>query len=138
MIVAGMKNGEMREGPFSSRILCSRSITSNPPMPLPIYTPVRSASSSLVDLEARSLEREFARRDGELNEAPHLLDFFFLDVERRVEVLHLARDAAIEAGGVEGGDGRDPVLALLDGFPDRFRADANRSQHADSSDYNSA
>ena len=90
------------------------------------------------DLEARGLEREFARRDGELNEAPHLLDFFFLDVERRIEVLHLARDAAIEAGGVEGGNRRDPVLALLDGFPDRFRADSNRSQHSDSSNYNSA
>ncbi len=36
MMVAGMKNGEMRPGPFSSRFLCSRSITSNPPMPLPI------------------------------------------------------------------------------------------------------
>jgi hypothetical protein len=35
-IVAGMKKGEMRDGPFSSRILCSRSITSNPPMPLPM------------------------------------------------------------------------------------------------------
>ena len=36
MMVAGMKNGEIRPGPFSSRILCSRSMTSNPPMPLPM------------------------------------------------------------------------------------------------------
>ena len=36
MMVAGMKNGEMRRGPCSSRILCSRSMTSNPPMPLPM------------------------------------------------------------------------------------------------------
>ena len=35
-IVAGMKNGEMRPGPPSSSFLCSRSITSNPPMPLPM------------------------------------------------------------------------------------------------------
>jgi hypothetical protein len=36
MMVAGMKNGEMRLGALSSRTLCSRSITSNPPMPLPM------------------------------------------------------------------------------------------------------
>ena len=36
MMVAGMKNGEMRRGPCSSRVWCSRSITSNPPMPLPM------------------------------------------------------------------------------------------------------
>ena len=36
MMVAGMKKGEMRVGPFSRRILCSRSMTSNPPIPLPI------------------------------------------------------------------------------------------------------
>ena len=35
-IVAGMKNGEIRRGPCSSRFLCSRSITSNPPIPLPM------------------------------------------------------------------------------------------------------
>ena len=32
----------------------------------------------------------------------------------------------------------DPVLARLDGFPDRLGADSNRSQQADSSNYNSA
>ncbi len=36
IMVAGMKNGEMRRGPCSSRVWCSRSITSNPPMPLPM------------------------------------------------------------------------------------------------------
>ena len=36
MIVAGMKNGEMRPGPRSSRFVCSRSMTSKPPMPLPM------------------------------------------------------------------------------------------------------
>ena len=36
IIVAGIKNGEMRLGPFSRRLRCSRSITSKPPIPLPI------------------------------------------------------------------------------------------------------
>ena len=35
-IVAGMKNGEMRRGPCSSSVWCSRSMTSNPPIPLPM------------------------------------------------------------------------------------------------------
>jgi len=36
IIVAGMKNGDMRSGPFSSSTRCSRSMTSNAPMPLPM------------------------------------------------------------------------------------------------------
>ena len=35
----------------------------------------------LAHLEAGARQRTFGRRDGELNEAPHLLDFFFLDVD---------------------------------------------------------
>jgi hypothetical protein len=36
MMVAGMKNGEMRLGPLLSRFSNSRSMTSKPPMPLPM------------------------------------------------------------------------------------------------------
>jgi len=41
----GGRNEERRyaAGPFSSRVLYSRSMTSNPPIPLPMYTPTRSA-----------------------------------------------------------------------------------------------
>ena len=81
-MVAGMKNGEMRPGPFSSSVLCSRSMTSNPPMPLPMYTPTRSAFCG-VHFEAGACKGEIRRRDGELDESPHLLDFFFLDVMER-------------------------------------------------------
>src|ERR1700733_3435257 len=42
-IVPGIKNGEILRGPPCSMALCSRSITSNPPMPDPIFTPTRSA-----------------------------------------------------------------------------------------------
>ena len=35
-MAAGMKNGEILRGPPSSRARCSRSMTSNPPMPEPM------------------------------------------------------------------------------------------------------
>src|SRR6185312_3256768 len=43
---AGIKKGDTLRGPPASRLLCSRSITSKPPMPLPMCTPTRGASSS--------------------------------------------------------------------------------------------
>ncbi|MND06507.1 hypothetical protein D3C83_279250 [compost metagenome] len=48
MMAAGIKNGEMRPGPPCSSFECSRSMTSNPPMPLPMYTPVASAISGVT------------------------------------------------------------------------------------------
>ena len=55
-------------------------------MPLPMYTPTCSAFSG-VHLQPGVLHGAFRGRDGELNEAPHLLDFFFLDVAGRIETL---------------------------------------------------
>src|ERR1700742_4925090 len=42
-MVPGIKNGEILRGPPCSMALCSRSITSKPPIPDPIFTPTRSA-----------------------------------------------------------------------------------------------
>ncbi len=36
MMAPGMKKGETLRGPPLSRLMCSRSITSNPPMPEPM------------------------------------------------------------------------------------------------------
>src|SRR6266481_957343 len=47
-IAAGMKNGEILRGPPFSRLMCSRSITSNPPIPDPICTPTRSEISGVT------------------------------------------------------------------------------------------
>ena len=55
MMAAGMKNGEMRRGPPSSRALCSRSIVVNPPMPDAMKTPVRVAVSGLTFSVASSI-----------------------------------------------------------------------------------
>src|ERR1700730_6880216 len=41
-MVPGIKNGEILRGRLSCMPLCSRSITSKPPMPDPIFTPTRS------------------------------------------------------------------------------------------------
>src|SRR5215471_17254920 len=54
--------------------------------------------------ESRVFEREFGRRDRELNKPPHLLDVFFLDIPGGVEVLYFAGDAATELRGFERGD----------------------------------
>src|ERR1019366_4090650 len=45
---AGIKKGEILRGPPSSSAVCSRSITSNPPMPEPICTPTFSAFSEVT------------------------------------------------------------------------------------------
>src|ERR1700678_1952790 len=44
-IVAVMKKGDTLFGPADINLLCSRSMTSKAPMPLPTYTPTCSASS---------------------------------------------------------------------------------------------
>src|SRR5688572_15554210 len=48
MIAERMKNGDTRSGPRSSRVRCSRSMTSNPPMPLPMTTPTREELTSSI------------------------------------------------------------------------------------------
>src|SRR5450759_4771440 len=48
MMAAGIKKGEILRGPPSRSALCSRSITSNPPMPEPICTPTFSAISGVT------------------------------------------------------------------------------------------
>src|SRR5215471_15952303 len=56
------------------------------------------------NLQAGIGKGEIRRRDGELDESPHLLDLFFLDVERGVEPLHLSSDAAGKRRSVKLGD----------------------------------
>src|SRR5271155_498511 len=47
-MVPGIKNGEILRGPPCSMARCSRSITSNPPIPEPMCTPTRSALEELI------------------------------------------------------------------------------------------
>ena len=48
MIVPGMKNGEMRRGPFFLSSSCIASMSGKPPMPEPKLTPMRSAFSGVT------------------------------------------------------------------------------------------
>src|SRR5471032_2287652 len=89
-------------------------------------------------LQTRTRQGELRRRDGELDEAPHLLDLFFLDVVGWVETLHFSRDPAGEGRWIELGDGRNPALAHADGLPGRFRAYAERRQQPDAGHYHSS
>src|SRR5882724_5594892 len=45
---AGIKKGEILRGPPARRAACSRSITSNPPTPDPMWTPTRVAFSGVT------------------------------------------------------------------------------------------
>ena len=78
------------------------------------------------------------RRDGELDEAPHLLDIFFLDVLPRIESLYFARDAARELGCVEFGDACDAALSAADRLPGVLRADAHWRDQTDTRYYHSS
>ena len=95
-MVAGMKNGEMRPRPVLQQGLV---------LALDHFESADAAADVDADalgvLRASTFSPELEsansrRRDGELDEAPHLLDFFFLDVLGRVEILHLAGDPAGE------------------------------------------
>ena len=78
------------------------------------------------DLEAGAFHRELGRGDGELDKARHLLDLFFLDPARRVEVLHFAGDPAIETGSVELRNRADAAVAFLHRAPCLFGAGPDR------------
>ena len=45
MMRPGMKNGEIRRGPFSCSMMALAAMPSTPPMPEPISTPVEFCSS---------------------------------------------------------------------------------------------
>ena len=76
MIAAGMKNGEMRPGPPCSSFECSRSITSNPPIPLATYTPVNSAMSGVIFSSAMRMAKSVAARASWMNRPIFLSSFF--------------------------------------------------------------
>jgi hypothetical protein len=63
------------------------------------------------DFQLGHLERFVGGGDGEVDEAAHLLHFFFLDELEGIEVADLGGDLAGEGGGVEGGDATDAALA---------------------------
>ena len=89
-------------------------------------------------LQAGALEGEIRRRDGELDEPPHLLDFFFFDIIGRVEALDFSGNPAGEGSRVELRDGADAGLSRADRLPGRFGSNAKRRQQTDARHYHSS
>src|SRR5271155_5721043 len=84
------------------------------------------------------LQGEVSRRHGELDEAPHFLDLFFLDVVPGVEAFHLARDAARKCGSVELGDRSNARLSGADQLPGHFCPYPERRHKTDAGHYHSS
>ena len=61
-------------------------------------------------IQAGSLHRLIRRRQGQVDEAAHLFQFFFLDELQRIEVLYFSGDLAGKLGSVELGDAGDAAL----------------------------
>ncbi len=89
-------------------------------------------------LELRHLHRFFRGGDGEVNEAAHLLDFFFLDELEGIEVADFGGDLAGESGGVEGGDAIDAAFAGEQGFPHCAGSMADGADQPDAGDDNAS
>ena len=73
-----------------------------------------------------------------MDEASHLLQFFFLDVVQRVEVPDLGGDLAGEVGGVETGDASDAALAGEHALPHFVGGIAHAADEAEAGDYDPA
>ena len=109
--------------------VCSRSMTSNPPMPEPIWTPTLFGVFRR-DLQAGHAHGFIRRSHREVDEAAHLLNFFFLDEVQRVEVLDFGGDAGTRAVEASNWVMRaDAALARQQLLPDLFScvADCDRS-----------
>jgi hypothetical protein len=79
-----------------------------------------------------------AGRDRQLDETPHLLDLFFLDELRGIEMFDLAGNLAVECRRVEGFNTRNTAAALEQRLPGLFRGVADRGQETNAGNYNSA
>ena len=69
--------------------------------------------------------------DGEVNEAAHLLHFFFLDELEGIEIADLGCDLAGESGGVESGNAINAALAREQRPPHGVGSIAHRADEAD-------
>ena len=133
-MVPGIKNGEILRGPPLIIARCSRSITSNPPIPEPMCTPTRSAFSGVI-CNPGMLHCFLRGGKSEMDEAPHFARFLFIDELQRIEVFDLSRERNGESRCVEAGDRSHSTLGRPADFPRsweqccRFRTSArSRSQ----------
>src|SRR5208282_2284954 len=86
------------------------------------------------DLEPGHLHRFVGGGDGEVDEAAHLLYFFFLDEVKGVKVADLGCDLAGKSGGVEPGNAADAAFAGEQGLPYCAGGMADGADQADAGD----
>ena len=87
-------------------------------MPEPIWTPTLLGDFGR-DLKLGHLHRFIGGGDGEVDEAAHLLHFFFLDEIEGIEVADFGGDLAVKSGSVEPGNAVDAALAGEQSLPHR-------------------
>src|SRR5580692_12232011 len=87
------------------------------------------------DLETRGFHGLVGRGQGQVDEPPHLLQFFFLDEIQRIEVLYFGCDLASELRGVEMSNPGDPAPAREQVSPNLFGGVAHPADQANASNY---
>ena len=77
------------------------------------------------------LDGKIRARQGHLNEAAHLLQFFFLDPPEGIEIFNLAANFAIKSCGVKKRNGADTALPGHEVGPTFLGSDAQRADQSD-------
>src|SRR5258708_30494552 len=90
------------------------------------------------DFQGGHLEGFIGGGEGQVNEAPHFLDFFFLDEVQRIEVLDLGGDLAGEFTGIELGDPANAALTSQQALPHLSGGIAHATDQADAGNYDPA
>ena len=133
VIIMGTRNGCTLFGPwFSSTLICSKRVV-RPPIPLPITTPMLSWLPEFTSNPACST----AGGDGQLSKAVHAAGILTVDMVGGFEPFYFAGDFGFKGLGVEQGNVIDTRLAVDKAFPGGGCIQAKRTQHTDTSDYNS-
>src|SRR5438270_851241 len=88
------------------------------------------------DVQSGHLHRFICRRHAQMNEAAHLLNFFFLDEIQRIEIFDFSGDRAREPARVEAGDRGNATLARQKIGPGLRTGVAHRANESQSSNDN--
>src|SRR5271163_4130483 len=89
------------------------------------------------DLQAGHFHGEIGGGQSELDEAPGLLQLFFLEPVERIEIADFTGDAAVEGRGVKMSDGANAAFAGEQVAPDFFGANAAAANQSNARNHNS-
>ena len=137
MIEERMKNGDTRSGPRSSRVRCSRSITSNPPIPLPMTTPTRVALAASMRRPLCSIAIAVAAIANWMNRAHFFTSFFSIHRSGSNSGTSPANRVEYRAASKER-DRADPRPSRAHARPRLGGAHRERRHQSDSGDHDSS